>query len=1578
MRKLLTLLFLSLWVISSWGQSTAIITCTGTSGSYKSGSVSSAGVKNDGNMITINSSANRGWASYDLSTLAGATVTAVTANFTTYSTTSSGATNYLYGFTGDPATMTGAALYTACGTGTAFSSATWTADALNSLVLNATGIAFVNSNVGGIINIGYMRGSTNTYNIYGYPGVAPPNLTITYTGGAACSGTPAPGNTVSTLNPVCPGAAFTLSLQNPTAGSGVTYQWQTSPDGLDPWTNVGTSTPAYATTQTVATWYRCQVTCSGNTGTSTPLHVTMNPFSSCYCSSMPSNTADEEIYSVTIGGVSNAYNCTTVAPGPGSILNRYSNFTTLGALFTLPQSSVVPFTVEENECDGATFYSNGCAIWVDFDQSGTFDAGEQVYTEATTTISPRNILGNITIPGTALLGVTGMRITVAEGLSGTGLTPCLAYGYGETEDYLVTITLPPPCPQPINLTATAVTAFGANLTWTPGGSEASWEYVFGASPLAPPAGSGTPTTSSTVNPISSLVPSTPYQYYVRAFCGDKFSAWSGPYTFTTLIACPAPTTLGAVPGMDNAKLSWTETGTATAWDIELQPLATAFTGTPTAAGVTAIPYVYTGLASATSYHYQVRAACGGINGNSTWAGPYTFSTTCGILSLPYCQYFPTSTVPACWTEQLTGLITTNHWLMSNSANAGGTAYEAEATYSPGQGATAADNDRFVSPGFNTAGVSLIHLSFRQYLSDYAAGINDVWIKVQSSADGITWTDEWVYNGGLGVSIPAEVKEMDITNNLGATTYLAFTLAGYTYDINYWYVDDVCISVPPAHDAGTVSIDNVPASILTGSVITPKATVKNFGLNAEVFDVTMTATGGYTSTVTGVSLASGASTQVTFATWAPANGTYTVQACTQLAGDLNAANDCKSQAANVSNVGWTAGTPFPTGTYMGTGVGYTDNSVSPPVGYFFSFGGNTNSALNTECYKYNVNTATWTTLAPLPVKRVVATCAAQGNYIYVIGGSDGVAYFNTVYRYDITLDTWTLMPGTLPKTIAWGKAVAYGTNYIYLAGGVDAFTAGNVIPDVYLYDIALDTWSAATFMPGPKFGGAFARSGNKLAYVAGADAAIISNVVYVGIIDGSNPATILWSTAKSAYPGTTGQPISELVEDMTGTTAMHSKPSTNKVTYPGGAMYRFDGAPWGPDGIIVAAGSPTATWTPAVPNPCYYFNPTTDTWTAKPDVPIAVLGAPTGSVDLDNAGTHTWKLILASGYTGSITTTATQILTEIMAPATPLAVTGTPADVTGCFGNANGTITTNVTGGVAPYGYTWSNGATTPSLSGLVAGTYYLTVTDAASSTATGHWVVNQPSQIVLSAVVTAANCPAIHDGAIDLSVSGGTPGYTYLWSSGGDAQDLSALAAGTYTVTVTDANGCTQTGSWTVGLANPVCVNLSLTGTVSTAVCYVATTTITVAGGGNSFTVTSSGDVTLHAGVNILLEPGTTVMSGGHLLAQINTDPCPGPAAPITAATTGQEEVLAGLSHACFTLFPNPTSGNFTLMQKGDKTYGTVKVEVYSMNGTKVLTESMIGEKSHEFHFSDIPVGLYFVKIVADDYVETLKLIKSR
>jgi hypothetical protein len=114
------------------------------------------------------------------------------------------------------------------------------------------------------------------------------------------------------------------------------------------------------------------------------------------------------------------------------------------------------------------------------------------------------------------------------------------------------------------------------------------------------------------------------------------------------------------------------------------------------------------------------------------------------------------------------------------------------------------------------------------------------------------------------------------------------------------VDDVCFIDVLADDVSTLSID-MPVFFAAAGTINPMATVKNEGTNVQTFDVNMAITDGYSSTVTVTALAAGATQQVTFAPWTQSVGDWSVTVCTQLAGDLAPANDCKTQPAFVRDI-----------------------------------------------------------------------------------------------------------------------------------------------------------------------------------------------------------------------------------------------------------------------------------------------------------------------------------------------------------------------------------------------------------------------------------------------------------------------------------------------------------------------------------------------------------------------------------------------------------------------------------------------------------------------------------------------------
>lgn len=153
----------------------------------------------------------------------------------------------------------------------------------------------------------------------------------------------------------------------------------------------------------------------------------------------------------------------------------------------------------------------------------------------------------------------------------------------------------------------------------------------------------------------------------------------------------------------------------------------------------------------------------------------------------------------------------------------------------------------------------------------------------------------------------------------------------------------------------------------------------------------------------------------------------------------------------------------------------------------------------------------------------------------------------------------------------------------------------------------------------------------------------------------------------------------------------------------------------------------------------------------------------------------------------------------------------------CGGGVNdGSITTTVTGGTAPYSYSWNTGSTAPNLSNLNAGTYNLTVTDSKLCTYSISVTINEPAILSQTATISDVNCFTGNDGAIDVTTYGGTLPYSFSWSSGQSLEDISDLTAGTYTLTVTDVNNCTNAVSYIV---NQPATAVSLTAVVTDVSC---------------------------------------------------------------------------------------------------------------------------------------------------------------
>lgn len=290
---------------------------------------------------------------------------------------------------------------------------------------------------------------------------------VTY--GASCSGTPTPGNTLSTATTACPGVPFTLSLQDP-GGLGITYQWQSGPSATGPWTNItGATAATYAATTSSAVFYQCVVNCGANSATSTPVGITMNPPTSCYCippTSTLNCTDDDVITNVTFGSsLNNTSACST---------DGYGDYTSSIPATDITAGDAAPISVTTEDS-----WTEAVGVWIDYNHSGSFEANEFTSLGTTAAGSGGVHNGTINVPGTALTGVTRMRVRVRFSTLFTGGNACVLVTFGETEDYLVNIL---PC-IPITVTeqpTSQSTACGQDASFHIGlaGSNPTvfWEY----------------------------------------------------------------------------------------------------------------------------------------------------------------------------------------------------------------------------------------------------------------------------------------------------------------------------------------------------------------------------------------------------------------------------------------------------------------------------------------------------------------------------------------------------------------------------------------------------------------------------------------------------------------------------------------------------------------------------------------------------------------------------------------------------------------------------------------------------------------------------------------------------------------------------------------------------------------------------------------------------------------------------------------------------------------------------------------------------------------------------------------------
>lgn len=285
----------------------------------------------------------------------------------------------------------------------------------------------------------------------------------------------------------------------------------------------------------------------------------------------------------------------------------------------------------------------------------------------------------------------------------------------------------------------------------------------------------------------------------------------------------------------------------------------------------------------------------------------------------------------------------------------------------------------------------------------------------------------------------------------------------------------------------------------------------------------------------------------------------------------------------------------------------------------------------------------------------------------------------------------------------------------------------------------------------------------------------------------------------------------------------------------------------------------------------------------------------------------------------------------------------------CYNMCNGTANAFAYSGNQPYTYSWSpGGMTTSSLTGLCPGNYTVVVTDATLATVTDSITISQPSQTPFAVSVgNTLSCNAYCNGMATANITGGSPGFTCIWQPNQDTGLTTfSLCPGTYTVTVTDTNGCVVIDSGTVTQMPPITASIVFNNDtlwcVPPAYAY-------------QWVLNS---VTLFGETNQYLVP--TQIGGVYSVVAYDSAGCPAISPNYVYTSVGDDPQLWGVS-----VYPNPSDGKLNVSLNLLNS-GNAIVEIKNIVGETIrslITTLPSGHSAFLLDLSDVPKGIYFMMI---------------
>lgn len=274
--------------------------------------------------------------------------------------------------------------------------------------------------------------------------------------------------------------------------------------------------------------------------------------------------------------------------------------------------------------------------------------------------------------------------------------------------------------------------------------------------------------------------------------------------------------------------------------------------------------------------------------------------------------------------------------------------------------------------------------------------------------------------------------------------------------------------------------------------------------------------------------------------------------------------------------------------------------------------------------------------------------------------------------------------------------------------------------------------------------------------------------------GSGSYVYVWSN------GSTGSTVNNLSAGVHSVTVYDGNSSlTSSLTITEPESININVVPFNIDCSASTAGSAVTEVSGGLP-PYNYF------WST---------GATTPDINGLEPGTYNVSIVDANGCLQSASATVEQnndleILTTVVGPS--------------CFGAANGVILASANGGSGDYTFLWNTGATTASIFDLPEGDYQVSVTDSNGCNGVKNAALTNPEMLKVESIVTEPACESASSGSIELVVEGGSPPYSYSWNTGQTSYNIFDLTSGSYTVTVVDANNCSEELAFELNIATPM------------------------------------------------------------------------------------------------------------------------------------------------------------------------------